>query len=72
MSGTMSGTEMTMEGEGELTEEIWFAFKEGILVEKTSSSFFEGTTAFTGQMSGTMPSTNESTSSVKLVKWKSE
>ncbi|MCI0495877.1 hypothetical protein L0Z72_12805 [candidate division KSB1 bacterium] len=67
--GTMRGTEMNSEGSGETTSHAWFAYKEGILVEHDTETFYEGTTAFSGQMNMTSPNTNESKSSLKLVKW---
>ena len=66
--GSMRGTEINTEGESEGTSHVWFAYKNGILVEYSSKSFYEGTTAYSGQMSGTSPSTNESESALKLVK----
>jgi len=69
MWGTMRGNDMSSEGEDESNTEIWFAYKEGILVEMTNTTFSEGTMAFSGQSSGTMPNTNESTTSLKLIKW---
>lgn len=67
-TGSMRGTEMTTEGENEGISHVWFAYKEGILVEYSSSSFYEGTTAYSGRMSGTSPSTNESETSLKLIR----
>lgn len=67
--GTIRGSEMNSEGEGESSSHIWFAYKEGILVEFTVDNFYEGTQAFSGQMSGTSASSNESKSSLKLLKW---
>jgi len=67
--GTMRGTEINSEGEGETTSHAWFAYKEGILVEYNSDTFYEGTTAFSGQMNMTSPSSNESKSSLKLLRW---
>ncbi len=67
-TGSMRGTQMTTEGESEGTSHVWFAIKEGILVEYSSTSFYEGTTAYSGQMSGTSPSTNESETSLKLIR----
>ena len=67
--GTMRGSEISSEGSGETTSHAWFAYKEGILVEYNTETFYEGTTAFSGQMNMTSPNTNESTNSLKLVKW---
>ncbi|HEX9972699.1 MAG TPA: hypothetical protein VGD14_11570 [bacterium] len=68
-SGKMKDTEINTEGEGETKSHAWFAYKEGILVEYNTETFYEGTTAFSGQMNMTSPNTNESKSSLKLVKW---
>jgi hypothetical protein len=65
--GEMRGNKMTSEGEGETTSEAWFAPNEGILVEYSQDDFYEGTTAFSGR---TMPSSNESKYSLKLLEWK--
>lgn len=67
--GTMRGSEISSEGSGETISHAWFAFKEGILVEYTTETFYEGTTAFSGQMNMTSPNTNESKNSLKLVQW---
>lgn len=64
--GEMRGNKVTMEGEGETKAEAWFAPKEGILVELIHDDFFESTTAFSGR---TMPSSNESKLTLKLLKW---
>ncbi|MFC1502220.1 hypothetical protein ACFL6A_02295 [bacterium] len=69
MWGIMRGNDMSSEGEDESNTEIWFAYKEGILVEMTNTTFSEGTMAFSGQSSGTMPNTRESTVSLRLVEW---
>lgn len=65
--GEMRGNTMSSESEGETKSEIWFAPKEGILVEYIADDFSEGTTAFSGR---TMPSSNESKYSLKLLEWK--
>ena len=70
MSGTMGGSEMSSEGEGETESDVWFAYKEGMLVEFTQTDFYEGTMAFSGMMSGTMPTSSETKTALKLVKWK--
>lgn len=67
-TGSMRGTEINTEGESDGSSHVWFAYKEGILVEYSSTSFYEGTTAYSGQMSGTSPSTNESETSLKLIR----
>ena len=67
--GSMRGTDISSEGEGETSSHAWFAYKEGILVEYNSDTFYEGTTAFSGQMKMTSPNSNESKSSLKLVRW---
>lgn len=67
--GTMRGSEISSEGNGEITSHAWFAYKEGILVEYNADTFYEGTTAFSGQMNMTSPNTNESKSLLKLAKW---
>lgn len=67
--GTMRGSEISSEGSGETTSHAWFAYKEGILVEYNTETFYEGTTAFSGQMNMTSPNTNESKNSLKLVQW---
>jgi hypothetical protein len=67
--GTMRGTDVSSEGSGETTSHAWFAYKEGILVEYNTETFYEGTTAFSGQMNMTSPNTNESKNSLKLVEW---
>lgn len=68
-SGKMRDTEISSEGDGETKSHVWFAYKEGILVEYLYSDFYEGTTAFSGQMNMTSPNTRESKSLLKLVKW---
>lgn len=67
--GEMRGNEFNTEREGESTIEVWFASKEGILVAYTKNDFSESTTAFSGEMNRTMASSNESKSTLKLVKW---
>jgi hypothetical protein len=67
--GSMRGSEVNSEREGESTAEIWFAYKEGILVAYIQSDFSESTTAFTGEMKRTIASSNESKTTLKLVKW---
>lgn len=65
--GEMRGNKMSSESEGETTAQVWFAPKEGVLVEFSQDDFSEGTTAFSGR---TMPSSNESNYNLKLVEWK--
>jgi hypothetical protein len=65
--GERQGNKMTSESEGETKSEVWFAPKEGVLVEYVQDDFNEGTTAFSGR---TMPNSNESKFSLKLVEWK--
>jgi len=65
--GEMRGNKMTSESEGETKSEVWFAPKEGILVEYVQDDFSEGTTAFSGR---TMPNSNESKFTLKLIEWK--
>ena len=67
--GTMRGSEVSSEGNGESSAEVWFAYEQGILVEYRQKDFYEGTTAFSGEMNRTMASANESKSTLKLVKW---
>ena len=67
--GSMRGTDVSSEGEGETSSHAWFAYKEGILVEYNTDTFYEGTTAFSGQMNMTSPNSNESKSTLKLVRW---
>ena len=67
--GKMRDTEVSSEGDGETKSHVWFAYREGILVEYNTETFYEGTTAYSGQMNMTSPNTNESKSSLKLVKW---
>jgi len=67
--GKMRDTEVSSEGDGETKSHVWFAYREGILVEYNTEIFYEGTTAYSGQMNMTSPNTNESKSSLKLVKW---
>jgi len=69
MSGKMAGNEMSTEGEGEIVKHIWFAYREGILVEISAENLYEGTTAFTGQVTAVTPQTSESTMSLKLTQW---
>lgn len=68
-SGKMRDTEISSEGEGETNSQVWFAYQEGILVEFATRDFYEGTTAFSGQMNMTSPNTRESKMSLKLVQW---
>lgn len=65
--GERQGNKMNSESEGETKAEVWFAPKEGILVEYVQDDFNEGTTAFSGR---TMPSSNESKFTLKLLEWK--
>lgn len=65
--GERQGNKMSSESEGETKSEVWFAPKEGILVEYSQNDFNEGTTAFSGM---TMPNSNESKFSLKLLEWK--
>jgi hypothetical protein len=65
--GERQGNKMSSESEGETMSEVWFAPKEGVLVEYVQDDFSEGTTAFSGR---TMPNSNESKFSLKLVEWK--
>ena len=67
--GEMRGNEISVEGEGETKAEVWFAPKEGVVVEFTENTFYEGTTAFSGQRNMTMPSSNETKYMLKLVKY---
>ena len=62
--GERRGNKISSESEGETNSEIWFAPKEGILVEYMQDDFSEGTTAFSGR---TMPNSNESKYSLKLL-----
>ena len=71
-TGTTRGNETSSEGEGETTSHVWFAFKEGILVEYTADNFYEGTMAFSGERASTSANSSESKSSFKLVKWQPE
>lgn len=61
------GNRISGESEGETSGEVWFAPKEGILVEWVQNDFSEGTTSFSGN---TMPNSAESQYSLKLVEWK--
>jgi hypothetical protein len=61
------GNKVSSESEGETKSEAWFATKEGVLVEYVQDDFNEGTTAFSGR---TMPNSNESKFTLKLVEWK--
>jgi hypothetical protein len=67
--GKMKDTEISTDGDGETTTHAWFAYKEGILMEYSTSDFYEGTTVLSGQMNMTSPNTRETKSSSKLVKW---
>jgi len=67
--GEMRGNEFNTEREGESTTEVWFAVKEGILVEYRHDDFSESTTAISGEMNRTMASSSETKSTLKLVKW---
>jgi len=67
--GSMRGTDISSEGEGETSSHAWFAYKEGVLVEYNTNTFYEGTTAFSGQMNMTSPNSNETKSWLKLVRW---
>jgi hypothetical protein len=59
------------EGDVESTADVWFAYKEGLLVEMSESIFYEGTSAFSGQMSGTNSETSDSNIKLRLLKWTS-
>ena len=63
--GTMRGSDYHSEGEGEVEAEVWFAYKEGVLVEFTQNDFFEGTTAISGDTNRTMANSNESKCTLK-------
>ena len=65
--GERQGNKMSSESEGETKSDVWFAPKEGVLVEYVQDDFNEGTTAFSGR---TMPNSNESKFTLKLVEWK--
>ncbi|HEX9974909.1 MAG TPA: hypothetical protein VGD14_22835 [bacterium] len=65
--GERQGNKMSSESEGETKSEVWFAPKEGVLVEYVQDDFNEGTTAFSGR---TTPSSNESKFGLKLLEWK--
>ena len=69
MSGTTRGTDVSSEGEEETNSEVWFAYKKGLLIEYSLTTFSEGTTAMSGQMSMTMPYTNENRATLKLTKY---
>lgn len=66
-TGSMAQIEMTSEGDGLQTSDIWFAYRKGVLVELTSENFYEGTTAYSGQMTMTIPQTTESKTVLKLL-----
>ncbi len=68
-SAKMSDSQMSAEGDGETKGQVWFAYKEGILVEFSYSGFYEGTTAITGPMNLTSPNTRESKFSLRLVNY---
>lgn len=61
------GNKMSSESEGETKSEVWFAPREGVLVEYVQDDFNEGTMAFSGRI---MPSSNESKFTLKLLEWK--
>jgi hypothetical protein len=61
---------MSSEGEGERVWEVWFAPKEGVLVELSYEDFNETTMAMSGQRSGTYPSVSETKRILKLKKYK--
>lgn len=61
------GNRISGESEGETKADVWFAPKEGVLVEFVQEDFNEGTTAFSGN---TMPNSNESHYTIKLIEWK--
>lgn len=65
--GERQGNTISSESEGEIHSDVWFATKEGLLVEYTQNDFNEGTTAFSGR---TMPNSNESKFTLKLLEWK--
>lgn len=65
--GERQGNKMSFESEGETKSEVWFAPKDGILVEYVQDDFNEGTTAFSVR---TTPSSNESKFTLKLVELK--
>ncbi|MDZ7333141.1 MAG: hypothetical protein ONB31_14295 [candidate division KSB1 bacterium] len=61
------GNRISGESEGETKADVWFAPKEGLLVEYSLNDFNEGSTAFSGR---TVPNSNESKVTLKLVSWK--
>lgn len=67
--GKMGGSQISSEGSGETVAEVWFAYREGILVQYSRDDFFEGTTAYSGQMNATMPSSNQTKSVLRLLSW---
>jgi hypothetical protein len=70
MEGSFRQMESHSEGEGETITEVWFAYEQGILVELIITDFYEGTTAYSGQFSDTMPNTTESKTNLRLIEWK--
>ncbi len=67
--GSMRGSDYNSEGEGEVKADAWFAHKEGVLVEYQTNEFYEGTTAISGETNRTMANSNETKSTLKLVKY---
>lgn len=65
----MGDTEVISEGELEWKGHVWFACKEGLLVELSRTDFYEGTTAYSGPMNMTSPNTEETKLSIRLVKY---
>ena len=59
---------MTSEEDGESVTEVWFDYKTGMPVQVTMTSFTEGSRAYSGQYSGTMPFTRDTKQSVRLLK----
>ena len=67
MTTTGKNMNSSSEEEGESTTEVWFAYNLGMPVEIQINSFAEGTRAFSGQYSSTMPFSRETKQTVKLV-----
>ncbi len=61
------GNRVSGETDGETKADVWFAPKEGILVEYSLNDFNEGSTAFSGR---TVPNSNESKFTLKLSSYK--
>ncbi len=66
--GTMMGMDMVTEGSGTVSGTVYFATKEGLLIESETTSQQELTTAVTGQQSMTIPTSQTVKTTITLLR----